>query len=194
MTDLEKKVLFLGEIEKLKQIKRDNLTLDDSRPENPAEHSWHVSLMAMILFDERNESYLDQLKVLKMLLVHDLVEVYAGDTSIFSQVDKAKTHQKEEDSLLKLAKLLPMNLEDEIISLWNEFESMETEEAKFARSLDALQPLMNHYFVAPTDYNPNSLTKEEVYAKKEFIKDCTPRLWPLVEEIIEKSAKKGLYK
>lgn len=192
MDDIKKQINFINEIEKLKCVKRHNYTLDNNRLENSAEHSWHVAIMAILLFNHK-QTELDQLKVIKMLLVHDLVEIYAGDAFLFDEQARKNAIEKERISLDKLIKLLPVEQAKELETLWLEFESKETEEAKFAHSLDGLHPLLNHYHVQEKGFNPEKITMDQVMEKKVYIKEFTPALWPITEEIIHKSRDKGLY-
>lgn len=193
MNRLEKQIHFINEIEKLKTVKRQNLTLDDNRQENSAEHSWHLAMMAMMLIEQCQSSEVDQLRVIKMLLIHDLVEIYDGDTFLFDDEARRIARKKEALALEKLASILPEDQATELKALWNEFELNESEEAKFATSLDALQPLLNHLITSPRNYNPHNLEVKRVIQKKENIKLNTPKLWSIVEETIKKSVEKGLY-
>ncbi|MTI66992.1 MAG: HD domain-containing protein [Firmicutes bacterium] len=193
MNRIKKQIKFIKEIEKLKVIKRQNLTLDDERPENSAEHSWHLSLMAMVLLEQSDASGLDQLKIIKMLLIHDLVEIYDGDTFLYDDEARSSASDKEEKALKKLVSILPDDQAVEFVDLWLEFELGETEEAKFASSLDALQPIINHLLTAPKNYNPHKIKVENVFKKKELIKTNTPKLWSIVKDTIEMSVEKGLY-
>ncbi len=192
MEDIKKQLEFINEIEKLKCVERHNHTLDNNRPENSAEHSWHTAIMAMILFDKNNKN-LDQLKIIKMLLIHDIVEIYAGDAFLFDDSARNEAGEKEEKAMEKLKALLPAESGNELESLWNEFEERKTHNAKYAASLDGLQPLLNHLHVKDKNFNPDNITEAMVYEKKSYIKDFSPELWPIVEETISKSKKKGLY-
>lgn len=193
MNRLDKQINFINEIEKLKAVKRQNLTLDNKRQENSAEHSWHLAIMAMTLMEQCESPEVNQLRVIKMLLIHDLVEIYDGDTFLYDEEARSIASQKEELALKKLVSLLPEDQANEFTKLWYEFELSETEDAKFAGSLDALQPLLNHLVTAPNNYNPHNIKVEKVIQKKELIKRNTPKLWSIVEETISKSVEKGLY-
>lgn len=192
MEDIKKQINFINELEKLKCVKRHNYTLDSNRLENSAEHSWHIAMMAILLFNHKQKE-LDQLKVIKMLLVHDIVEIYAGDAFLFDEQARKNAVEKERSSLEKLIQLLPDEQGEELKNLWLEFEAKETEEAKFANSLDGLPPLLNHYYVKEDGFNPDNISKDQVVEKKSFIQQFTPSLWPITEEIIYKSRDKGLY-
>lgn len=147
----------------------------------------------MTLIEHCQQTEIDQLKVMKMLLIHDLVEIYDGDTFLYDEVARNNAVKKEELALKKLTSILPENQASELVDLWQEFELEQTEESKFASSLDALQPLLNHLLTAPDNYNPHNIEISKVLDKKEKIKVNTPELWSVVEETIEKSVKKGLY-
>ena len=138
---LRQQISFLREAEKLKGILRANQTVD-GRHENSAEHSWHVSLMALLL-EEHASSPIDMLKVIKLLLIHDLVEIDAGDTWLYEENQDSKL-EAETKAANRLFSLLPEHQKDEYVMLWNEFESRSTAEAKFASAIDGIQPLLNH--------------------------------------------------
>ena len=192
MDRLKAQIQFINELEKLKTIKRHNLTLDGQRPENSAEHSWHLALMIPILI-EYSEVKLDELKVIKLLLVHDLGEIYTGDTWLYDEQGKTDSYSRELKSLERLCDHLPKDQKTLILDLFYEFESQQTEEAKFAKAIDAIQPLINHLRIAPAGYNPDNISQQQVFQRKAFIKEYAPKLWQLVENLIQESVDKGLY-
>ncbi|MEM0993689.1 MAG: HD domain-containing protein [Bacteroidota bacterium] len=192
MKTLEGQIEFINELEKLKTVKRRNLTLDGRRPENSAEHSWHLAMMVPILASY-NKSEVDQLKVIKMLLIHDLGEIYVGDTWVFDKSNKDEIHRKELEAFKQLISHLPPDQRAELLGLFTEFEAQASNEAKFAKVLDAIQPLINHLYVTDKNENPDRIKVSMVLEKKAFIKDYAPKLWSLVEETINKSVQKGLY-
>lgn len=191
MTGLEREVDFVKEIEKLKTVTRFNRTLD-GRFENSAEHSWQVALVAN-LFQDYFPEKLDMEKVTLMLLLHDLGEIYAGDTWVYDTTGKAVSHDKEYLSLQKSLAILPSVQGEKFTELWLEFEKGNSPEARYARIIDALVPLINHLVVSEEGYNPDKLTAERVLSKKAFIKEDSEILWQLAKELIEKSVEKGLY-
>ncbi len=142
---LLKDIEFIVELDKMKSILRQTSLIDKSKRENDAEHSWHISVMAMLLSEYANEE-VDIFKVIKMLLVHDLVEIYAGDTFCYD----VEGNKSKKDRELKAADIIFGILEEdkgkEMRSLWEEFEEMETKEALFAASMDRLQPFLNNYY------------------------------------------------
>lgn len=132
-------------------------------------------------------------RVMSMLLIHDLGEIYAGDTFVFDEDGKADAYDRELDSLRVSLGKLPLDQQDYFLSLWQEFETGDSLEARYARALDALVPLLNHLEVAQPHDNPHGLSKSQVKAKKIFIKDLSPELWALAQEVIDQSVQKGLY-
>ena len=189
---LQQQLAFTNELEKLKATHRNNRTLDAYRFENSAEHSWQGALMALV-FREYIPEEVNLEKVMSMLLIHDLGEIYAGDTFIFDDVGKSDSYDRELDSLKISLDKLPLDQQDSFLELWQEFETGISIEAKYARVLDALVPLLNHLEVAQPHDNPHGLTKSQVIAKKSFIQETSENLWELAQEVIDQSVAKGLY-
>ena len=189
---LQQQLAFTNELEKLKATHRNNRTLDAYRFENSAEHSWQGALMALV-FREYIPEDVNLEKVMSMLLIHDLGEIYAGDTFIFDDVGKSDSYDREFESLKISLDKLPSDQQDSFLGLWQEFETGISIEAKYARVLDALVPLLNHLEVALPHDNPYGLTKSQVIAKKSFIKETSVALWELAQEVIDQSVAKGLY-
>ena len=191
MSNLKHSVDFIKEIEKLKSVTRFNRTLD-GRFENSAEHSWQGAIAAMVLQDYYPEK-LDMEKVTSMLLIHDLGEIYAGGTWVFDDEKKLHSHDRELESIEKTMSLLP---EDKYLNMknsWLEFEKGQSSEARYARVIDALVPLINHLEVSEINYNPDNISADMVLEKKKFIKSESEKLWKLTEELIQESVEKGLY-
>ena len=189
---LQQQLAFTNELEKLKATHRNNRTLDAYRFENSAEHSWQGALMALV-FREYIPEEVNLEKVMSMLLIHDLGEIYAGDTFIFDDVGKIDSYHRELESLKISLDKLPSDQQDSFLELWQEFETGISIEAKYARVLDALVPLLNHLEVAQPYDNPHNLTKSQVIAKKSFIQETSEILWKLAQEVIDQSVAKGLY-
>ena len=189
---LQQQLAFTNELEKLKPTHRNNRTLDAYRFENSAEHSWQGALMALV-FREYIPEEVNLEKVMSMLLIHDLGEIYAGDTFIFDDVGKSDSYDREFESLKISLDKLPSDQQDSFLGLWQEFETGISIEAKYARVLDALVPLLNHLEVAQPHDNPHGLTKSQVIAKKSFIQETSENLWELAQEVIDQSVAKGLY-
>lgn len=189
---LQQQLAFTNELEKLKATHRNNRTLDAYRFENSAEHSWQGALMALV-FREYIPEEVNLEKVMSMLLIHDLGEIYAGDTFIFDDVGKSDSYDREFESLKISLDKLPSDQQESFLGLWQEFETGISMEAKYARVLDALVPLLNHLEVAQPHDNPHGLTKSQVIAKKSFIQETSESLWGLAQEVIDQSVAKGLY-
>ena len=191
MSDLDKTVEFIEKIEKLKSVTRFNRTLD-GRLENSAEHSWQGAIAAMVLQDYYPEK-LNMEKVISMLLIHDLGEIYAGDTWVFDDEKKLHAHDRELESIEKTMSLLPEATYVNMKNSWLEFEKGQSPEARYARVIDALVPLINHLEVSEVNYNPDHIRSEMVLEKKNFIKSESKELWKLTEELVQESVEKGLY-
>lgn len=191
MSNLKNSVDFIKEIEKLKSVTRFNRTLD-GRFENSAEHSWQGAIAAMVLQDYYPEK-LDMEKVTSMLLIHDLGEIYAGDTWVFDNEKKVHSHDRELESIEKTMSLLPKEKYLNMKNLWLEFEKGHSSEARYARVIDALVPLINHLEVSELNYNPDNISADMVLEKKKFIKSESEELWKLTEKLIQESVEKGLY-
>ena len=191
MSNLKHSVDFIKEIEKLKAITRFNRTLD-GRFENSAEHSWQGAIAAMVLQDYYPEK-LNMEKVTSMLLIHDLGEIYAGDTWVFDDEKKLHSHDRELASIEKTMSLLPEEKYLNMKNLWLEFEKGQSAEARYARVIDALVPLINHLEVSQLNYNPDNISVDMVLEKKKFIKSESEELWKLTEDLIQESVERGLY-
>lgn len=138
---LEKQMAFIQEIDKEKQIFRQTYLADGSRKENDAEHAWHMALMTLLLSEYANEE-IDVLKTIRMILIHDVVEIDAGDTYAYDEAAKETQAQREQKAADRLFGMLPEDQEKELRMLWEEFEAGESSEARFARTMDNIQPMM----------------------------------------------------
>ncbi len=190
---LLRQIDFIKEIDKLKYIQRKTKLFNSDRYENDAEHSWHLALMAMILFEHADES-VDILKVIKMVLIHDIVEIDAGDTFIY---DTQKAHSNTEEERLaanRIFGLLPGSQAEELIAIWEEFEAGETQDAKFARAMDRFEPLLQNSSNNGGTWNEPGVNYDKVYAKKSVIKAGSNVLWEYAEGLIDDGVKKGILK
>ena len=187
---LEQQIQFVLEIDRLKTILRQTLLTDASRQENSAEHSWHIAIMAMLLA-EYSPHPIDILRVMKMLLVHDLVEIDAGDTFCYDvqgNQDKAKREQQAADRLFGL---LPTDQNIELRQLWEEFEAQQTTNARFAAALDRIQPLLNNWQTQGHTWQKHGVTRDQVLQRVAPVKSATPALWQRVEQILDDCVSKG---
>jgi len=191
--DLVKQIHFIKEIDKLKYIQRKTKLFNSDRNENDAEHSWHLALMAIVLTGHSNTS-VDLLKVVKMVLIHDIVEIDAGDTFIY---DTQKNHSNAEEERLaarRIFGLLPTEQAEELIELWEEFEAGETGEAKFARAMDRLEPLLQNTSNNGGTWKEFGVTYEKVHQKKRVIKEGSNSIWNFAEQLINESVETGMLK
>ncbi|MNJ85407.1 5'-nucleotidase [compost metagenome] len=191
--NLLKQINFIKEIDKVKYIQRKTKLFNSDRNENDAEHSWHLALMALVLAEHSNES-VDILKVIKMVLIHDIVEIDAGDTFIY---DTQKNHSNTEEERLaakRIFGLLPSEQADELISIWEEFEAGVTNEAKFARSMDRLEPLLQNTSNNGGTWKEFDVSFEKVHQKKSVIKEGSDTIWNFAEQLLDESVEKGILK
>jgi putative hydrolase of HD superfamily len=188
---LEKQLIFLLEIDKLKLILRRSKLFDNSRYENDAEHSWHISMMAIVLSEYANEA-IDTLKVLKMLLIHDLVEIDAGDSFLYGENIDEK-FKNEELAAKRIFGMLPDDQSKEFIVLWEEFENNHTAEAKFAVALDRLEPIMQNYYTQGHAWKKHRIPPEKVIDVNKKIENGSKVLWEYAFNLINESIKKGYF-
>jgi putative hydrolases of HD superfamily len=192
--DFKQQLKFIEELEKLKTVNRQNGILGNSRYENSTEHSWHSAIMALILYQNTSVQNLDILKVVKLLLIHDIVEIDAGDNFVFNENEIKEVKEKENKAAIRIFNLLPNSQNNEFLSLWREFEEQKTPETKYSQAMDKLQPLINHLVTAKENENTNNLTKSMIIKMKSSIKDTSLILWEIAKELINNSIEKGLYK
>lgn len=188
---LERQIEFIIEVDKLKNIYRQNYIADKSRKENDAEHSWHLAIMALLLAEHSAHKDIDILKVMRMVLIHDIVEIDAGDTFLYDDVGNGDKRIREEKAAEKIFGILPKEQKDELIGLWEEFEARESPESQFAASLDGLHPLINNYITEGEGWKKHKVKVEKVLEKKEYIKNGSPLLWEYAKKIIKECGEKG---
>jgi len=188
---LLKQIEFIVEIDKAKQVFRQNVVIGTTRNENDAEHSWHIAIMAMLLSEYAKEKDLDLLRVIKMTLIHDLVEIDAGDTFCYDEKGYEDKEERELKAANRLFNILPSDQAQEIWNLWREFEEQKTPESRFAACLDRLQPLILNYNTKGHTWQKPGVTSEKVLKRNEIISKNAPPLWEYVMEIVEDSIQKG---
>lgn len=191
MNNLLKQISFIKEIDKLKYIQRKTKLFHSNRHENDAEHSWHLAMMAIVLA-EHSDKPIDILKVLKMVLIHDIVEIDAGDTFIY---DTTKSHSNTEEELLaakRIFGLLPAEQAKEFIAIWEEFEEGTTDEAKFAKSMDRLEPLLQNTSNNGGTWAEFGVSYEKVYEKKKAIKNGSTSIWNYAKNLLDESVERGI--
>jgi 5'-deoxynucleotidase YfbR-like HD superfamily hydrolase len=194
---LEAQLAFLAELEKLKLVSRQNGILDHSRPENSAEHSWHAALLALVLAESAplcpDGRPLDLARTVSMLLIHDIVEIDAGDNFALAPQAAAAIKISEEQAAVRIFGLLPPDQAAVMLALWHEFEARQSPEARFAAAMDALQPLWNHLQTAPDQHNPQGIRAADLRAWKAHVRETSPVLGDLADDLIRRSVDRGLY-
>lgn len=190
MHRLEKQLAFIIEIDKLKTVLRQTLLCDQSRRENSAEHSWHLAIMAMLLA-EYAPAPVDVARVMKMLLVHDIVEVDAGDVFAYDASGNVGKGEREQKAAQRIFGLLPEEQGRELRGLWEEFEARETTEAKFANALDRLQPLLHNSRTEGGTWRIHGVNRKQVMWRMDPVREGTPELWPVVLKIVDEACACG---
>ena len=189
---LNQQIAFILEIDKLKSVLRRSYLLNENRHENSAEHSWHLSVMALVLA-EHADADLDTRRVLKMLLVHDIVEIDSGDTYIYDQAGNDTKAAREQEAASRIFGLLPPDQSAELQALWQEFEARETPEAKFAAALDRLMPLLHNYHTQGRSWREHGITQEQVLRLNRHMADGSEALWNYAEALIRQAAAEGFF-
>ena len=185
---LARQIAFLLEIDKLKSILRQTYLINEPRHENSAEHSWHLSMAALILAEHANTP-VDTLRVLKMLLVLEFLEFYAVETYVYGvQTEKAAL---EEAAAKRIFGLLPGDQRDEVRGLWEEFEARETPEAKFAAALDRIMPILHNYHTEGHSWVSHGITRSQVLARNGHTAAGSEVLWEYILTVIDDATAKG---
>ncbi|MBF0393478.1 MAG: HD domain-containing protein [Alphaproteobacteria bacterium] len=187
---LSRQIAFVLELDALKQVLRQTLLLADRRQENDAEHSWHIAMMALLLAEHAAEP-VDVGRVVKMLLIHDIVEIDAGDTFIYDEAGHADKEAREQAAADRLFGLLPADQGAELRALWDEFEARATPEARFAASIDRLQPLLHNVHTEGAAWRRHGVTADRVLARNAMIGDGAPVLWDYARRLIEQATDAG---
>ena len=187
---LEQQIAFIVEIDRLKTVVRQNYLADGSRRENTAEHSWHVTLMAMILSEHAAEP-VDRARVLELLLVHDLVEIDAGDTFAYDSVGEQSKAAREQAAAERIFGLLPAAQAERLRAAWDEYEASETPEARFALSLDRLMPMIHNSLTEGRAWQANGVAADKVRHRAESISRGAPALGALAGKLIASSVAAG---
>ena len=190
-TRFKKQMDFLIEIDKVKEIYRRTYLMSKSRRENDSEHSWHISLMAVVLYEYANDRDIDLPKVVKMLLIHDLVEIDAGDTFAYDEEGHKDKAERESAAALRVYHLLPDDQASEFLALWKEFESRETGEAKFANALDRFQPILHNYLTEGATWKEHGIKKNQVIVRNKPVQDGSSVIWDYIRTLIDDAVQKG---
>ncbi|MEP1095686.1 MAG: HD domain-containing protein [Cyclobacteriaceae bacterium] len=190
---LQKQISFIKEIDKLKYVTRKTRLFNSDRHENDAEHSWHLAMMVLVLAEHSNEP-IDMLKVLKMILIHDIVEIDAGDTFLFDTKNNHTNTDEELKAAKRIFRMLPKVQADDFIAIWEEFEAFETPEAKFARSIDHFEPILQNDTNNGGTWAEFAVPYETVIQKKSVMKKGSSNVWNYAKSVIDENQKNGIFK
>jgi len=191
MERLEQQIQFIIEIDKLKQVVRQTYVTDGSRNENSVEHSWHLAVMAMILSEHANDPDIDLLKVIRMVLIHDIVEIDAGDTFLYDDKHAESKINRELAAADRLFNLLPSDQADIFRKLWDEFEARQTKEAKFAYALDRLQPMLHNVITKGKAWQKHGVKKSQVIEKNSPMQEGAASLWEYISDLLDYAVAEG---
>ncbi|MBR5479660.1 MAG: HD domain-containing protein [Clostridia bacterium] len=187
---LKKQIEFILEIDKEKNIRRQNHLTDGARRENDAEHAWHMAIMIYLL-KEYADGEFDVAKAMIMALIHDIVEIDAGDTYAYD-ADNLKTQRdREEKAAERIFGILPKEQKEELKALFEEFEAGESKEAQFARAIDCFQPLLLNNANDGKDWYAHKVKKSQVVHRQRFAKMCAPEIWDESMKIIDRNLRLG---
>jgi putative hydrolase of HD superfamily len=181
---------FVREIDKLKSILRQTLVMNKERRENTAEHSWHLAT-SVLVFEKFSNHPINLQRAMKMALIHDIVEIDAGDTFVYDAVGSLDKEVREKAAAIRLFGLLPKELGEELHNLWHEFEKQETSESKFVNAIDRFLPVLANYNTDGHAWKKHQIKKSQVIQKNEKISRGSEQLWALAIEMIDEAHKRG---
>jgi len=188
---LRRQVAFIVETDKLKEIFRQTILTQSRRAENSAEHSWHFALMILVLAEHSNHQPLDVLRILKMVLIHDLVEIDAGDTFAYDTKNMAGQHEREARAADRIFGLLPPDQTAEFRALWDEFEEKKTPEAKFANACDRFHPMLLNCLTDGHAWRKNGVTQDRVLARNAHVAEGSKTVWEYAVRMINDAVADG---
>lgn len=189
---LRKQMDFIIEIDKMKNIYRQTLVLNEDRAENDAEHSWHLAMMVMLLSEYANEP-IDVPHTIKMVLIHDIVEVDAGDTYCYDKEGYKDKAEREEKAAQRLFGMLPEEQRNELYRLWREFEEFKTPESKFANAVDRCQPMTLNYKKGGISWKKHGIKSSQVYERNKNIGQGSELIWQYMQEVLKDAEDKGMF-
>jgi putative hydrolase of HD superfamily len=187
---LAQQIQFILEVDKLKNVIRRTYVSGGARRENSAEHSWQLALMAMILAEHANEP-VDAARVMKMVVIHDIVEIDAGDTYYFDDAGTADKAKREQQAAGRLFRLLPADQAAELRQLWDEFEARQTPEARFANAIDRVMPLLLNYETRGKSWRENGISNEDILPRMAHVSAGSETIWQLIQAIVVAAVAEG---
>lgn len=188
---LREQLTFVAELDRLKTVLRQTPLTDGSRRENAAEHSWHLAVMALVLREHAGADQLDTARVVRMLLVHDVVEIDAGDTYRYDQEGMQDKRDRERRAAERLFGMLPDDQAQRLKNLWEEFEARRTPEARFAAALDRLQPLLHNFLTEGRSWREHGISMDRVIEKNRSLREGAPTLWRRVRTMLDRAVERG---
>ena len=188
----KQQIEFILEVDKLKHVLRQTILMDKSRQENSAEHSWHIALTVMVLSEYARDAEVDFFKVMKILLVHDLIEIDAGDTYCYDDQGRKDQAAKEKLAADRIFNLLPSDQARQFRDLWDEFEERKTPESRFANALDRVQPFLLNYFTHGRVWQKNKIRSGQVKKRMQPVDEGAPVLWKYVASLIDDAVNKEI--
>ena len=188
---LSQQLQFILEIDRLKGVLRRSLLLESRRRENSAEHSWHLAMLALVLAEHANET-VDLLHTLKLLLIHDVVEIDAGDTYAYDDDSHDGKIERERTAAIRIFGLLPPDQAAAMTALWEEYEAQQTPEARFALALDRLMPFLHNYHTGGITWRENRVTRAQVEDRMSPVGTGSDALGAAVAAVVEEATASGL--
>lgn len=188
---LRRQIAFIAEVDKLKEVFRQTILTQSRRAENSAEHSWHFALMVVVLAEHSNHQPLDVLRVLKMVLIHDLVEIDAGDTFAYDTKLLADQHEREARAADRIFGLLPPDQAAEFRALWDEFEARQTPEARFAAACDRFHPMLLNCLTEGHAWQKHGVTHDRVRARNAHVAEGSTAIWEYAVRMIDEAVAQG---
>jgi len=189
---LSQQIAFIAEIDRLKGVLRQSLIMDGSRRENTAEHSWHIAVFAMLMHETASEPRPDLDRVIRMLLIHDIVEIDAGDTFAYDAAGYEDKEAREQAAAERLFGMLPSDQADEWMRLWREFEAGSTPEARYANAIDRLLPLLHNYYTGGVSWQRYDIVRSQVERRISPVKTASPKLWRFAMQLLDRAVQKGI--
>lgn len=189
---LGQQIAFMVEVDKLKEVFRQTKLVNSGRQENDAEHSWHLCLAVILLAEHANEPDLDVLRVLKMVILHDLVEIDAGDTFAYDEAGMADQHERECIAADRIFGMLPTEQAYEFRAIWDEFEAQETSAAQFALACDRFQPMLLNLMTNGASWKQHDITHDRVVARNQRIEKGSTTMWERMSTLLENAVAAGI--
>jgi putative hydrolase of HD superfamily len=188
---LARQIEFIVEVDRLKEVFRQTIVTQSRRAENSAEHSWHLALLIVVLAEHSNQPNLNLLRILKMVLIHDLVEIDAGDTFAYDTKAMSDQHEREAKAATRIFGLLPADQATEFRQLWDEFEARQTPEAKFATACDRFHPMLLNCMTQGHAWRKHGVTHDRVIARNAHIAEGSTAMWEYARQMIDRAVAEG---